>query len=416
MAACGLDFGTSNTTLGHGRPGRAPTLAPLEGDETTIPSAIFFDWSANAVIGRAAVGAYVEGTPGRLLRSLKSALGSSLIEETTQVGRKRLRFTQVIALYLELLKARAEAALSEELTQVVHGRPVHFVDGDAEGDRKAEEALREIARSIGFADVSFQFEPIAAALDYERQVAAEEIAMVVDIGGGTSDFSLVRLSPGRRGKADRSGDVLANGGARVGGVDFDRRLSLASVMPLLGFGSPMKRPGLDAPSGYFHDLATWASINRVYNQQTLREVRDVRRDSARPDLIERLLRVIEAQRGHTLAIDVERAKIALSDDDETFVDLGWLEEGLSARPDRAALVASSEWLTGRIAKTIRDCLAQAGVRSDQVQALFLTGGTTQIPHVRETALRELPGARVIDGDTFGSVGMGLAIEAQRRYG
>jgi hypothetical chaperone protein len=382
----------------------------------TIPSAIFFDWSANATIGRAAIGAYVDGAQGRLLRSLKSALGNSLIDETTQVGRKRLRFTQVIARYLELLKARAEEAAGEALTQVVHGRPVHFVDGDPDGDRKAEDALREIARSIGFTDVSFQFEPIAAALDYERQVEREEIAMVVDIGGGTSDFSIVRLSPKRRGKADRAGDVLANGGARVGGVDFDRRLSLASVMPLLGFGSAMKRPGLDAPSGYFHDLATWASINRVYNQHTLREVREVRRESTRPELIERLLRVIELQRGHTLAIDVERAKIALSDKDETFIDLDWLEESLSAKPDRVALVDSSQRLTERIVLTIRECLAQAGLRADQVQALFLTGGTTQIPHVREAVTRETPEARVIEGDTFGSVGMGLTIEAQRRYG
>ncbi|MFN3891435.1 MAG: Hsp70 family protein [Beijerinckiaceae bacterium] len=416
MPACGLDFGTSNTTLGLVRPGATPALAPLEGDEVTMPSAIFFDWSANALIGRAAISAYVDGAQGRLLRSLKSALGGALIDEATQVGRKRLKFTQVIARYLELLKTRAEEAAGEALTQVVHGRPVHFVDGDADGDRRAEDALREIAHSIGFRDVSFQFEPIAAALDYERRVKREEIAMVVDIGGGTSDFSIVRLSPKRRGKADRGDDVLANGGARVGGVDFDRRLSLASVMPLLGFGSPMKRPGLDAPSGYFHDLATWASINRVYNQHTIREVRDVRRESARPELIERLLRVIEMQRGHTLAIDVERAKIALSDIDATIIDLGWLEEGLSARPDRGTLVASSERLTERIVQTIRDCLAQAALRADQVQALFLTGGTTQIPHVREAVTREVPEARVMDGDTFGSVGLGLTIEAQRRYG
>jgi hypothetical chaperone protein len=416
MSACGLDFGTSNTTLGLARRGQSPALAPLEGADVTIPSAIFFDWSSNAVIGRAAVAAYVDGAQGRLLRSLKSALGNSLIDETTQVGRKRLRFTQVIACYLQALKSRAEAAAGEPLTQVVHGRPVHFVDGDPEGDRKAEDALREIALSIGFKDVSFQFEPIAAALDYEQQVKREEIAMVVDIGGGTSDFSIVRLSPKRKGKADRSGDVLANGGARVGGVDFDRRLSLASVMPLLGFGSPMKRPGLDAPSGYFHDLATWASINRVYNQHTLREVRDVRRESSQPHLIERLQRVIELQRGHTLAIDVERSKIALSTVDETLIDLEWLEDELCARPDRAALVESSERLTSRIVQTVHECIAQAGLRADQLQALFLTGGTTQIPHVREAVMREMPGARVIEGDTFGSVGMGLTIEAQRRYG
>ena len=416
MPACGLDFGTSNTTLGLAKPGAAPALVALEGEDVTIPSAIFFDWSANALIGRAAIAAYVDGSQGRLLRSLKSALGNALIDETTQVGRKRLRFTQVIARYLELLKARAQAACGEELTQVVHGRPVHFVDADADGDAKAEDALRDIARSIGFRDVSFQFEPIAAALDYERRVKREEIAMVVDIGGGTSDFSIVRLSPQRRDRADRADDVLANGGVRVGGVDFDRRLSLASVMPHLGFGSPMKRAGLDAPSGYFHDLATWASINRVYNQHTLREVREVRRESARPELIERLLRVIELQRGHTLAIDVERAKIALSDAGEAFIDLGWLEEALAARPERAALVASSQRLTERIVETIRGCLSQAGLRAGQVQALFLTGGTTQIPHVREAVTREMPKARVIEGDTFGSVGLGLTIEAQRRYG
>jgi hypothetical chaperone protein len=178
----------------------------------------------------------------------------------------------------------------------------------------------------------------------------------------------------------------------------------------------MKRPGLDAPSGYFHDLATWASINRVYNQHTLREVRDVRRESSQPHLIERLQRVIELQRGHTLAIDVERSKIALSTVDETLIDLEWLEDELCARPDRAALVESSERLTSRIVQTVHECIAQAGLRADQLQALFLTGGTTQIPHVREAVMREMPGARVIEGDTFGSVGMGLTIEAQRRYG
>ena len=230
------------------------------------------------------------------------------------MGRTRLRFSQIIGRYLALVKARAEARTGLELTQVVHGRPVHFVDGDPDGDRKAEESLRAIAASIGFRDVSFQFEPIAAALDYERSVTSEEIALVVDIGGGTADFSIVRLSPQRHQRADRTDDVLANDGVRVGGVDFDRRLSLETAMPLLGFRSPMKKAGVDAPSGYFHDLATWSSINRLYNQHTLREVKDVRRESARPDLIERLGQVIDSQRGHTIAMDVEAAKIALSHD------------------------------------------------------------------------------------------------------
>jgi hypothetical chaperone protein len=293
---------------------------------------------------------------------------------------------------------------------------VHFVDGDPAGDRKAEDALRDIARSIGFAEVSFQFEPIAAALDYEQRVRGEEIALVVDIGGGTSDFSIVRLSPERHMRTDRAEDVLANGGVRIGGVDFDRRLSLKSVMPLLGLGAPMKREGLETPSSYFHDLATWSSINRLYDPKVLRAVKDVRRESADPELLDRLMTVIEAQRGHTLAIDVERAKIALSDADVAAIDLDWLEPGLAAEPSRATLIESSEHQTARIVETIGDCLRQAGLKAGAIDAMFLTGGTTQIPHVRDAVTRAAPAARLVKGDTFGSVGMGLTIEAQRRYG
>ncbi|MDB5569024.1 MAG: heat-shock protein [Hyphomicrobiales bacterium] len=415
MASCGLDFGTSNTTLGVPG-GNGPSLARLEHDDVTIPSAIFFAWNGDALIGRAAVSAYVDGAPGRLMRSLKSALGGSLIDETTQIGRKRLRFTEVIARYIALVKARAEADGGAALDSVVHGRPVHFVDSDPDGDRKAEDALRGIAESIGFKHVSFQFEPIAAALDYERQVRAEEIALVVDIGGGTSDFSLVRLSPDAAKRNDRASDVLANDGVRVGGVDFDRELSLASVMPHLGYRSPMKRAGVDAPAGYFHDLATWASINRLYSQKILQQVKEIRRDSARPDLIGRLLRVLESQRGHSLAIDVERAKIALSDAQTAHIALDWLADGLQADASRPQFIASSARLTQRITDSVVSCLNQAGLGADKVDALFLTGGTTRIPHVREAILAMAPRARVVEGDTFGSVGMGLTIEAARRYG
>ncbi len=139
--------------------------------------------------------------------------------------------------------------------------------------------LRDIAREVGFDEVTFQFEPIAAALEYERQISAEEIALIADIGGGTSDFSIVRLGPKRHGKVDRSADILANDGVRIGGTDFDRQLSLGIIMPLFGFGSAMKRPGLDVPSSYFHDLATWSNINRMYEPRVSAEIRQVRRDA-----------------------------------------------------------------------------------------------------------------------------------------
>ena len=164
MSICGLDFGTSNTTLGTIERA-APVLAALEAAQTAIPSAIFYEVDSGVLIGRRAVQAYVDGAPGRLLRSLKSVLGTSLIEETTWLGRERTSFRDVIAYYLGAVKRRAEQATGREFRDVVHGRPVHFVDNAPDADRKAEKTLRDIVREIGFKNVTFQFEPIAAALD-----------------------------------------------------------------------------------------------------------------------------------------------------------------------------------------------------------------------------------------------------------
>ncbi|MFC3695079.1 Hsp70 family protein [Chenggangzhangella methanolivorans] len=415
MTACGLDFGTSNTTLGVVEGGR-PALVRLEGEERTIPSAIFFAPSAAAKVGRAAMSAYLDGEAGRLMRSLKSVLGTGLIDEATQVGRERVKFRDVIARYLAIVKRRAEAEAGREIDAVAHGRPVHFVDGDEAADQRAEDTLREIALSVGFREVSFQFEPVAAALDYEREVSGEELALIADIGGGTSDFSVIRLGPDRSGREDRKGDILANEGVRVGGVDFDRRLSLGSVMPLLGLGSPMKRRELEAPSVYFHDLATWSSINRLYDGRALRQIREVRREAARPELIDRLIRVVEDERGHGLAAAVEAAKIRLSDGEETEVALGYAEQGLVAPIRRAAFERHTAALGEKIAERIRRCLAAAGLKPESIDAVFLTGGSTRVPHVRAAILGEVPAARVVEGDIFGAVGTGLTIEAARRYG
>src|SRR5215216_2530370 len=357
MSTCGLDFGTSNTTLGtvmHG----VPVLTALEGSHVTIPSAIFYEIDGAVLIGRKAIESYVEGAPGRLMRSLKSVLGTSLIDETTQLGVERSSFHDVIAYYLGAVKRRAEQATGHELRHVVHGRPVHFVDNAPDADRKAEETLRIIARGIGFDEVTFQFEPIAAALEYERQISAEEIALIADIGGGTSDFSIVRLGPDRHGKADRAADILANDGVRVGGTDFDRQLNLGVVMPLFGFGSPMKRPGLDVPSSYFHDLATWSSINRMYEPRVLANIRQVRQEASEPELLDRLIRVVHEQRGHTLAMEVEDAKIALSEKRQSAIALEWVAPGLSADIGRRDLVSHTKQLADRIAVRIKDCLAQ----------------------------------------------------------
>src|SRR5215216_5662841 len=397
MSICGLDFGTSNTTLGTIE-GQAPVLVALEAAQTTIPSAMFYEVDGAVLIGRRAVEAYVEGAPGRLMRSLKSVLGTSLIDETTRLGRERVSFHEVIAYYLGAVKRRAEQATGHELRHVVHGRPVHFVDNAPDADRKAEETLRIIARGIGFDEVTFQF------------------ALIADIGGGTSDFSIVRLGPQRHGKADRAADILANDGVRVGGTDFDRQLSLGVIMPLFGFRSAMKRPGLDVPSSYFHDLATWSSINRMYEPRVMSDIRQVRQEAAEPELLDRLIRVVHEQRGHTLAIEVEDAKIALSEKRRADIPLAWVTPGLGADISRPDLVNHTKQLADRIAARINNCLVQAGLAPDNIDAVFLTGGSVKLAHVHKAIIKAVPSARVVEGDIFGAVGKGLTLEALRRYG
>jgi len=416
MAACGLDFGTSNTTLGVGSAGDA-RLLPLEGGSTTLPSALFYDFETRGVaFGRAAIDAYVGGAEGRLMRSIKSVLGTDLIDADTALDTRRIGFRAVIAQFLGEVRRRGETACGRPLEAVVHGRPVHFVDGDPAADAAAERALEEIARAIGFREVSFQFEPIAAALDYERTVDREELALIADIGGGTSDFSVVRIGPERRRKPDRADDILANDGVRIGGTDFDRDLSLDAVMPLLGFGSPMKRAGLLAPRSFFLDLATWSRINFLYTAKAMAELRRVHRESARPDLIGRLVQVVEDHRGHALAMDVERAKIALSGQPRTALDLRWRDGGAAPEVTAERMVDATASLAERIGRRIDDCLRDAGTAPERIDAVFLTGGSTLLPHVHAAITRRVPQARAIDGDTFGSVGQGLAIEAGRRYG
>ena len=264
--SCGLDFGTSNSTLGRVNAHGVPALVPLEGDQQTLPSVLFFSFEEDRLFfGRAAIAEYVSGADGRLMRSLKSVLGTALFADTTRVKSRRLGFGDIIGTYVGELKRRAETALKTELTSVVMGRPVHFVDDDPVADQEAQGQLEAAVRAQGFEEIAFQFEPIAAALDYERQVSGERIALIVDLGGGTSDFSLVRVSPERRGRADRSDDILATAGVHIGGTDFDRLLAMSRVMPELGLGSRTRDGKRHLPVAPYVDLSTWHRINRLYD-------------------------------------------------------------------------------------------------------------------------------------------------------
>lgn len=187
-------------------------------------------------------------------------------------------------------------------------------------------------------------------------------------------------------------------------------------MPLFGYGSAMKRAGLNAPSTHFHELATWSSINRMYEANIVSDIRSVRREAAQPKLFDRLLRVLEEQRGHTLAMEVENAKIALSEVIQADIPLAWVEPGLNVAISRKDLVGHTKELATRIGTRIKLCLAQAGLAAEDIDVVFLTGGSVQLAHVRRAIIEGMPAARVVEGDTFGAVGKGLTIEAANRFG
>ncbi len=409
QAYCGIDFGTSNSAVCVGL-GDEVRLVPIEASAVTLPSAIFFNEETHGVaFGRQAIAEYLDHYDGRLMRALKSILGSSLIGETTQVGAKRKDFRAIIGVYIAELKRRAEGFLGQPVERVVLGRPVRFVDADDVADARAEAELRGIAEAQGFREIAFEYEPLAAARDYRSGLTTAETVLVVDIGGGTSDFSVVDLRPGEK---DR---ILGNGGCHIGGTDFDTRLSLGTVMRDLGFRSHYKS-GLEMPGLYYHQLSTWHLINFLYNQKTVTGVRQMHHLASDRSLTQRLLTVIETRSGHAIASAVEGAKIALSDAETARIDLNGIEAGWVHEVARPTLIEAVAADVLRVADTARATVSRAGLPPSAIGTLFLTGGSTALPGFEAAIQAVFPQARVHYGDRFSSVASGLGLAAKAAYG
>jgi hypothetical chaperone protein len=431
---CAIDFGTSNSAIAIAAPGGSPghaasamRLVELEPGQRTMPTAVFYaadgglHGQPQCEFGRAAVSAYVDGIDGRLMRSMKSILGSSLIEQTTDIGGGRaVRYLDVVATYLAHLRRRAEAEAGVAIGRAMLGRPVFFVDDDPERDAQAERALRTAALRAGFREVEFQYEPIAAAFDYEQGVRGEEKVLVADIGGGTSDFSIVRVGPGRARQVERKADILANHGVHVAGTDFDRRVELASVLPLLGYRAfgvaTAEQPAREVPSAVYFDLATWHLINTVYNPLRVAELRGMRSFYADPAQHRRLMSVVDQRLGHELLARSEAAKIMVAEGGATAIALDPVEAGLSADFDEAGARGALEADLDRIVAAARETAAQAGLAPGEIDALYFTGGSTGLRLLTERLQQAFPAARPVRGDRFASVASGLALHAARRFG
>ncbi len=423
-----IDFGTSNSAVALPGPGQGVRLVELEPGWPTMPTAVFYradtpahHFEAERLYGRAATAAYVEGIDGRLMRSMKSILGSSLLDQRTDIGAGRaVRYRDVVTGYLRRLKQLAEAEAGHALSRAVLGRPVFFVDDDPMRDAQAQAALEAAARQVGFAEVRFQYEPIAAALDHESRVTREQRVLVADIGGGTSDFSLVRVGPTRRGRAERRDDILASHGVHLAGTDFDRHVELACILPLLGYRTrrPAK-PGeaaREVPSAVYFDLATWHLINTVYAPARVAELRGMKTWYAEPRHHARLMATVQERLGHALAAAAEQAKIDVAQAGRAGIDLAALEAGLGAVLGEADAAAAIETDLERIVQAARETVRLAGVSPAAVDVLYFTGGSTGLAPLVERIAACFPAAERVRGDRFASVAQGLGLHARVVYG
>lgn len=405
----GIDFGTSNSAMAWADVQGTAHLIPLEGEAVSMPTAVFYNAEDHLThFGRDAVAQYLSGTEGRLMRSLKSLLGSPLLMEKTEVNSQQVSFLDIVSTFLEALRERAAYALGEAPTRVVMGRPVHFVDDDPERDALAQASLLQAAQAVGFDEVSFQLEPIAAALDYERRLTRESLVLVVDLGGGTSDFTVVRLGPQRMALADRASDVLATTGVHIGGTDFDQKLSLERVMPLLGYRhlGPQQR---EVPSRTFFDLSTWHLIQWLYLPRALSQAQGLRVNYSDPRLHDRLMTVLKERAGHHVAHEVEQAKIRCSQSDSaTQVDLSCVEPGLLASLDTADMREHLGALLARTVACARACVQRAGLTDSALDAVYLTGGSSALRPFQLALQAEFPTVPLVEGDLFGGVASGLA--------
>lgn len=414
--SCGIDFGTSNSSIAIANQGNVH-LVEVEGSSTTTPSAMFFLRKGNVPFyGRAAVNMFLERNPGRFMRSLKRVLGTPVMRQGTMVNGELMRFNEIITSFLQNLKDKADAEAGQEIESVVMGRPVHFVDGDSAADGRAEAELKAIAKQLGFKNVDFQFEPIAAAFAHEINISGEKLAIVVDLGGGTSDFTVIRLSNKYIHKADRTADILANTGIRVGGNDFDKDLSLAAIMPELGYRSTYGAKNLEVPLYHYFDLSEWSKVNFLYTTKIIFQTKQILFEAHDKIRYKRLLQVLEQETGHTLLAATEETKIALTSQAEYDAPFDFLEDGLTTKVTREQFDAAIFQKIEKISNSALQCLSDAGVQKEDIDLVILTGGSTEVPLIQSEFKRLFPNAALADENKLSSVGLGLAYDSQNKFG
>jgi len=365
----------------------------------------------NISFGRFALERYLEDpSEGFYIKSPKSFLGTNgLLAPQIQF------FEHVVAAMMAETKRYLEQQLGQEQTQVVIGRPINFQGHDAEkSNEQAISVLTKAAHTVGFEHVEFQYEPVAAGFEYEAQLNEEALVLVVDIGGGTTDCSMLKMGPKNRQAIDRQGDLLGHAGKRIGGNDFDIQLALKEIMPNLGLGTYLKTGKPLPVSSYFDAVA----INNVhaqsqfYSPENGRYLKELVLDANEPELVSRLQQVYRNRSSHQLVHAAEQTKIELSQHSGIELSLDFIAKGVSQPIDRLAMLEATARELQAILELMKDAIAQAGSQPD---VIFVTGGTAKSPVIRDFIEAEFGRLPIVVGDHFGSVTAGLARWAERVF-
>ncbi|NVO28859.1 Hsp70 family protein [Donghicola sp. C2-DW-16] len=405
----GIDFGTSNSAAAL-YDGRSVQRIALEDGADTIPTAVFFPTDKSGMlVGGAASTALIDGEEGRYMRALKSVLGDPLFHESRLIGGKRQTIAEVVTAFLIRVRTRAEQQTGETCTSVLSGRPVHFHSEAPDMDSRALDDLRSCYEAAGFTDIAFMNEPEAAAHAYGNTKSIDGLGLIVDIGGGTSDFSIFQAT-------GQKVNVLASHGVRLGGTDFDHAISMAHAMPLLGHGGQLRRTFgeglLPAPVSIYADLATWAKIPFVYSRDTEKLVADMLRHAVDPDRMERLQTVVTEQLGHELAFAVERGKIdANSATPDAAIRMGFIERGLNAPLTKGSMTAALGPQREKLRNALYQTFMMAQIMPNEISSIVLVGGSSLMTLVEEEARAVCPMASVQRSEAFTAVVDGLAIAA-----
>ena len=411
----GIDFGTTNSSVAFARDdGHVASVGfkTTTGTTETYRSVLYFEPRSTGIGGPVAIERYLAADEkGRLIQSLKSFLASRLFTGTSVYG-KQFSLEDLITIMLRDIRLQAESQIGAFEGPIAVGRPIHYSSATTEEDN--EFAIQRLTRALtkaGIGPVVFEYEPVAAASFYESTLDHDELVLIGDFGGGTSDFSILRLGPSAR--RDRSHRILGTEGVALAGDAFDSRVVHNLVSPKLGRGTEYRSLDkiLPMPEWIYTDLSRWHYLSFLKSTDTIEMLRGIRSQSFDPDRIEGLLHIVQNDLGFYVHQAVQGMKVELSTEQlGSFV----FEDHVVQMNGRVKRSSFERWIEPDLEK-IRACvdrlLQATSVASGDVDRVFLTGGSSLVPAVRKIFADRFDAGRISGGSEFTSVAKGLALRA-----